>query len=943
MSPGNVKRRLGTDCYAPCSCCTTLPRLSASSTRPNPLKRIAYATDTWIEVVQKRVPTAEDASQFQWAPSEEPVSSASRRRSPTTQPPQVRSSDSIRLSVRGFDQTFFLHLEPNDNIVPPEGAKMKVWRFDEATGEDVIVREETVRRQDVRAYHGVVVHESITTQRLREDELGVSRIRMGVDDVGVMGPAAIILHDDGAVSGVPRFEGTFEWNGNIHTIQSAQGYNKVRQAFDPRPHKRSLDEDHLIMHRSSDFFTERDMLDLGLHSRAEDSSTGGCSFSGHDYNINNPLILSESNNFNTSRSPMDFFAKRPAESPSLHSMMRRGLAWWDASSEDLFDRRDFDFPSDLTPRSAPFSYEVEHEKLLTKRQSDGRGSSGNTSYVSTIGDTSGCPSSAMVVYVGVAADCTFTSDYNGNASATSSAILNIMNSVSIIYRNTFNVSLGVVELDVRDSTCSTGNGDANWNQDCNALTLDDRLSAFSEWRGRQDPNGIGVWLLMTSCNSGAEVGVAWLGTLCMVESYSSGGDTVSGAAVSASSVRISQVVAHEIGHVFGAVHDCTTGCSISGNLAVQGGSSTCCPQSSGSCSDAGAHIMSPVASESTTIFSPCSIGNVCTLLSGGLNTSCIETQGQRETVSAQQCGNGILETAAGEECDAGPDGSACCTSDCRLVNGAVCDPASSVCCEDTCQFASSSTVCRPSKDSSDCDTVEYCSGTSDQCPTDTFRDNGDSCGNGLSCANGRCTSRDLQCQQQTGGAVSYTRSCDAGGDNSCSLSCQDPSSSLVCTIFQTNFVDGTKCGSGGFCEAGTCQYGSGSNAFTRWYRNNLRIAIPVTIVIGIIVLVILAALLRCCCCPTAGSRRKSRRNGAVAANRRNHGAARRGPFAPPPMRQMPPGQGAPPPIPPRAYIQAPYESYQAPPGAPPYHGGGGGGGGGGWVDPTAWNGPNVRR
>ena len=64
-----------------------LPRLAilaAHSRRPNPLKRIAYASDASIDIVKRD-------------------SSLTRRDS------QLLSSDSLRLTLRAFDQTFHLH------------------------------------------------------------------------------------------------------------------------------------------------------------------------------------------------------------------------------------------------------------------------------------------------------------------------------------------------------------------------------------------------------------------------------------------------------------------------------------------------------------------------------------------------------------------------------------------------------------------------------------------------------------------------------------------------------------------------------------------------------------------------------------------------------------------------------------------------------------------
>ena len=45
-------------------------------------------------------------------------------------------------------------------------------------------------------------------------------------------------------------------------------------------------------------------------------------------------------------------------------------------------------------------------------------------------------------------------------------------------------------------------------------------------------------------------------------------------------------------------------------------------------------------------------------------------------------------------------------------------------------------------------------------------------------------------------------------DNSCRVSCQDPSSSSQCIQLQTALIDGSSCGLGGTCQSGSCVAGS---------------------------------------------------------------------------------------------------------------------------------------
>lgn len=53
--------------------------------------------------------------------------------------------------------------------------------------------------------------------------------------------------------------------------------------------------------------------------------------------------------------------------------------------------------------------------------------------------------------------------------------------------------------------------------------------------------------------------MAWLGQLCKTSVSTSGGQSTSGTAVTAVTRSEWQVIAHETGHSFGALHDCAGG------------------------------------------------------------------------------------------------------------------------------------------------------------------------------------------------------------------------------------------------------------------------------------------------------------------------------------------------------------------------------------------------
>jgi len=489
------------------------------------------------------------------------------------------------------------------------------------------------------------------------------------------------------------------------------------------------------------------------------------------------------------------------------------------------------------------------------KRSDVAGNGSNANFVNYIGQTTGCPNGQKVVYMGVAADCSYTQHY-GDQSLAKQQILTDWNSASSLYKSTFNISLGIVELQVFNETCPTTADPATaWNVACGSVTLNDRLSLFSQWRGAKGSDGTGLWHLLSECTTGSEVGIAWLGTLCQTSASGSSPNVVSGTAVSTAGRTEWQVIAHEIGHNFGAIHDCTSGCDLSGG---------CCPLTTTTCNANSAFLMSPTAADTETQFSQCSIGNICSLMEGisgsQTDTSCVlDPDPSRQVISLHMCGNGIVE--AGEDCDPGSgSNSTCCDSaTCKFAPGAICDPSSSSCCTSGCQFAPSSLVCRPAKDAT-CDTPEYCTGTNSTCPADVTAKNGKSCGsNGLACASGLCTSINLQCQN-SGSSMNLTTACPSKNDKSCLVTCQDPTTSNQCVVLQTPLVDGSPCGYAGTCISGSCKAGSWWNTFTAWYRQNLQISVPVTVVVGIIVLIIMWFLIGCmirCCARRSRPKRKS--------------------------------------------------------------------------------------
>lgn len=211
----------------------------------------------------------------------------------------------------------------------------------------------------------------------------------------------------------------------------------------------------------------------------------------------------------------------------------------------------------------------------------------------------------------------------------------------------------------------------------------------------------------------------------------------------------------------------------------------------------------------------------------------------------------------GEDCDPGANTtSPCCdSSTCKFVSGAVCDPSSSACCTASCQYASANTTCRAAVDDI-CDYPEYCNGSSPHCPEDRTASDGTSCGNdGLKCAGGTCNSLDRQCSM-AGQSMGLSQACGRKNDRTCMVNCRNPTSINNCVELQTALVDGSPCGYAGHCYNGTCHPGSWQDTAASWYRQNLRISIPVTVIVAIVVL-ILFTIIGCICCSCIRHRRTS--------------------------------------------------------------------------------------
>ena len=221
----------------------------------------------------------------------------------------------------------------------------------------------------------------------------------------------------------PLYEGAFSVRHDNHHIKLSSSYTRTKHELDPELEQ---DEDEfMVLYRDSDVVPSLSARSLGKDQ-----------------------CLSRELSFNS----------RPDHPVYRGTISREDGQWGEMSMGRLFGKRQIDTQS--------------------------TGNSAGVNLTSSIGQSSGCPSTRRVALVGVATDCGYTASFNSTQSARAN-IISVMNAASSSWEASFNISLGLQNLTIMDANCpGTSQAATPWNRDCGSnLDITARLNLFSAWRG----------------------------------------------------------------------------------------------------------------------------------------------------------------------------------------------------------------------------------------------------------------------------------------------------------------------------------------------------------------------------------------------------------------------------------------------------------------------------
>jgi hypothetical protein len=353
--------------------------VSARSAPARPLKRLNHLSTLALEILPRQKSIHE------------------KRSSVDLLSPVLRHSDSFRLTISAFEETFHLHLRPNDHLVHP-AARINYYHTT-AEGKTILSHTEPLLRESVKVYLGEVIPAESSPSRMREDAAGVFPDPKRHPQLGW---ARIMVHHQGSPDGgiAPLFEGAFSVNGIVHHVMTKDNYLRNKHPLDPDISRPLDDTDSLLV-----IWRDSDVMKPHEEKAAKTSKSGFSGFQTQPQTCGHDLLP-----YNTD----------PLQNTALQKPISGRMSWYNP----------------LAALGIP----------LAKRDDVAGGGMGSN-FADSIGDTDACPKSQKVVYMGVAADCMYTAKYGAPANATTQILQN-WNTASSLYKSTFNISLGIIELQV---------------------------------------------------------------------------------------------------------------------------------------------------------------------------------------------------------------------------------------------------------------------------------------------------------------------------------------------------------------------------------------------------------------------------------------------------------------------------------------------------------------
>jgi len=248
--------------------------VAAHSTANRPLKSIGHPSTLSFEILP-RLPSSL-SSNWNWdvaLPSQ-----------------YLRFDDSFRLIISAFNETFSLHLRPNDHLVHSAARVNYYTRL--ANGQEVLSHSEPLLRHKIKVYQGEVIAAHHSAVRMREDAARMYPHH----HPAVLGWARLMVHNPGDLDReiAPVFEGAFSVNGVIYHIMMRDNYLRNKHELDPDlPIESSLSNSNLVIWRDADEMTleEEHFVRTGNHPTNSLLSPQSCGHDRLDFNnARNPVI-----------------------------------------------------------------------------------------------------------------------------------------------------------------------------------------------------------------------------------------------------------------------------------------------------------------------------------------------------------------------------------------------------------------------------------------------------------------------------------------------------------------------------------------------------------------------------------------------------------------------------------------------------------------------------